>query len=33
MARLEIVPDAGHATAEPGIQRALVQATDRFAGE
>jgi len=28
---LEIVADAGHATAEPGIQRALVQATDRLA--
>jgi proline iminopeptidase len=33
MARLEIVPDAGHATVEPGIQRALVQATDCFADE
>ncbi len=32
MSHLEIVPDAGHATAEPGIQRALVQATDRFSG-
>ena len=29
--RLEIVPDAGHATVEPGIQRALVAATDEFA--
>ena len=29
--QLEIVPDAGHATVEPGIQRALVAATDRFA--
>ena len=31
--QLEIVPDAGHATVEPGIQRALVQAMDRFAAE
>lgn len=29
--RLEIVPDAGHAASEPGIRRALVDATDRFA--
>ncbi|MDB5642906.1 MAG: pip [Hyphomicrobiales bacterium] len=29
--KLEIVPDAGHATVEPGVQRALVRATDRFA--
>lgn len=29
--RLEIVPDAGHATVESGIQRALVAATDGFA--
>ena len=29
--RLEIVPDAGHATVETGIQRALVAATDGFA--
>ncbi len=28
---LVIVPDAGHATVETGIQRALVAATDRFA--
>ena len=28
---LEIVPDAGHATVEAGIQRALVAATERFA--
>jgi proline iminopeptidase len=28
---LEIVADAGHATVESGIQRALVEATDRFA--
>jgi proline iminopeptidase len=32
VSHLEIVPDAGHATIEPGIQRALVQATSRFAG-
>lgn len=30
-ARLVVVPDAGHAAFEPGIARALVQATDRFA--
>ena len=29
---LEIVPDAGHATVEPGVQRALVRATSHFAG-
>jgi proline iminopeptidase len=29
--RLEIVPDAGHATVETGIQRALVATTDGFA--
>lgn len=29
--RLEIVPDAGHATVEAGIQRAMVAATDQFA--
>lgn len=28
---LEIIADAGHATVESGIQRALVAATDRFA--
>jgi proline iminopeptidase len=28
--RLEIVPDAGHATSEPGIVAALVKATDGF---
>ncbi|MEY4631763.1 MAG: hypothetical protein RIQ81_1883 [Pseudomonadota bacterium] len=27
-----VVPDAGHAASEPGISRALVAATDRFAG-
>jgi proline iminopeptidase len=31
--QLEIVPDAGHATVERGVQRALVQATDRLVGE
>jgi proline iminopeptidase len=29
--QLEIVPDAGHATSEPGIVRKLVEATDAFA--
>ncbi|MCF1184307.1 prolyl aminopeptidase [Marichromatium gracile] len=29
----EVVPDAGHSAFEPGIQRALVAATDRFAVE
>jgi proline iminopeptidase len=28
---LEIIPDASHASGEPGIQRALVAATQRFA--
>jgi proline iminopeptidase len=28
---LRVVPDAGHAASEPGIRRALVEATDRFA--
>ncbi len=30
-AELVIVPDAGHSSAEPGIARALREATDRFA--
>ncbi len=30
-AEFVIVPDAGHAVAEPGITRALLDATDRFA--
>jgi len=30
-ADLQIIPDAGHAAFEPGIARALVAATDRFA--
>jgi proline iminopeptidase len=30
-AELNIVPDAGHAAFEPGISKALVSATDRFA--
>jgi len=30
--KLWIIPDAGHATTEPGIQGALVAATDEFAG-
>ena len=29
-ARLEIIPDAGHASLEPGIVDALVRATDSF---
>ena len=29
-AKLEIIPDAGHAASEPGIVRALVKATDSF---
>lgn len=29
-ARLEVIPDAGHAVDEPGIARALIQATERF---
>ncbi|MEA3275441.1 MAG: prolyl aminopeptidase [Pseudomonadota bacterium] len=32
-AQLEIIPDAGHSAFEPGIRRALVAATDRFARE
>ena len=28
--RLDIVPDAGHATSEPGITRKLIEATDFF---
>jgi len=30
---LHVVPDAGHSAAEVGIRAALVEATDRFAGE
>ena len=30
--RLDIVPDAGHASSEPGILDRLVEAIDRFAG-
>jgi proline iminopeptidase len=30
-AELQIIPDAGHSMSEPGIQRALVAATNRFA--
>ena len=29
-AKLEIIPDAGHAAGEPGVTNALVQATDAF---
>jgi len=32
-ATLRIIPDAGHASSEPGIVDALVRATDRFASE
>lgn len=32
-AELQVVPDAGHSAFEPGIRRALVAATDRFARE
>jgi len=32
-ARLEIVPDAGHSTTEPGIASALIKATIAMAGE
>ncbi|MEY6432224.1 prolyl aminopeptidase [Thioalkalicoccus limnaeus] len=32
-AQLELISDAGHAAFEPGIRRALVAATDRFATE
>ena len=32
-ADLVIVPDAGHSATEPGISRALVAATDRFADD
>ena len=30
---LQVVPDAGHSAAEPGIRTALVKAADRFAAE
>ena len=32
-AKLEIIPDAGHAAAEPGILDALIRATDAFQSE
>jgi proline iminopeptidase len=32
-AQLMIIPDAGHASREPGNAKALVAATDRFSGE
>ncbi len=25
-----VVPDAGHSVTEPGIRKALIEATDRF---
>lgn len=31
-AHLDVIPDAGHASSEPGILDALVRATDEFAG-
>jgi proline iminopeptidase len=31
-AEFVVVDDAGHAASEPGIQQALRDATDRFAG-
>ena len=31
-AEFHLVPDAGHAFSEPGILKALLAATDRFAG-
>ncbi len=31
-ARFRLIPDAGHASSEPGICSALVEATDEFAG-
>lgn len=30
---LMVIPDAGHSAAEPGISRALIETTDRFARE
>lgn len=30
-AELQVIPDAGHASSEPGILHALIEATDRFA--
>ncbi len=30
---LRVIPDAGHSAAEPGIRRALIETTDRFARE
>jgi proline iminopeptidase len=30
---LMVIPDAGHSATEPGIRHALIEATDRFAGE
>ena len=29
-AQLVVIPDAGHSAYEPGIQRALLDATDKF---
>jgi proline iminopeptidase len=31
-ADFQLIPDAGHAYNEPGILKALIAATDRFAG-
>ncbi|MBA1332835.1 hypothetical protein QQ73_17750 [Candidatus Endoriftia persephone str. Guaymas] len=30
---LQVVADAGHSATEPGTRQALVEATERFAGE
>jgi proline iminopeptidase len=30
-AEFQVIPDAGHALTEPGIQKALIEATDRYA--
>lgn len=32
-ASYEVIPDAGHASSEPGITNALVRATERFSGK
>lgn len=32
MARLTVIPDAGHSALEPGVRRALVAAVERFRG-
>jgi proline iminopeptidase len=32
VARLTVIPDAGHSALEPGVRRALVAAVERFRG-